>query len=252
MGRASRRKREGGSESDSPNQPVGKPIDRWLTLVAVAVSIMFGLTDKTPTSIVLWLVVTFLLLIHPAWNCWWIEEKRWRQMSALVAIGAMLMIFGYIQWPVGTRVIDKVSDKVSDLELCSDAKAVAQRIREFHTERRMQDEQYNEGIRKRLLLAKTDEEREALGKERHQFMSRWQDDYNYDYENRFRPKALSLRQQLTDRLPPSSSKDPAGEKLIEDAHFYGIGAVGIEAAADKLEVLARALCPKMFKESDGK
>ena len=56
-------------------ETTNKPIDRWLALGAIVVGIIYFWIPKTPTALVISLVVIFLLLIHPLWNFWWIERR---------------------------------------------------------------------------------------------------------------------------------------------------------------------------------
>lgn len=77
-----------------------KPIDRWLTLFGVAVGLILYLFPKTTPALVVFLcLVLFALLVHPAWNFWWIEDKRWRQIVAIIALATFVAWVGHIAWP---------------------------------------------------------------------------------------------------------------------------------------------------------
>jgi hypothetical protein len=249
VGRAARKKWEARMEALSgaltasmPKVSTRKPIDLWLGVVSIVVGIVFGLTEKTPMSIVFWLVLIFIILVHPIWNFWWLEKTKIRRISALALLAVALVIFGYKLWP--RPVI------ISDTQLCLDTKSLAQRMRDFDHERNLQRSQMEKEFRGRYELAKTADEMEKIGKDTVEFTKRWLDDYDYDYTNRLRPEALSYKQQLSDRLP--ISKDSVDTKFFDDATFYNIGAVGILGAADRIEVLARQLCPQMFDKSKEK
>jgi hypothetical protein len=81
----------------SPNKT--KPVDKWLGIGGIVVTILLFLFGKTPALVVILAVLIFALLIHPIWNFWWIEEYKGRQIffSALLAMGCFLI--GYAAWP---------------------------------------------------------------------------------------------------------------------------------------------------------
>jgi hypothetical protein len=76
-----------------------KPIDTWLQLVGVAVGIFCFLFAKTPLSVTLCAIAIFVLLIHPVWNFWWVENYRGRQifLTFWLAVGCCLV--AYLAWP---------------------------------------------------------------------------------------------------------------------------------------------------------
>jgi hypothetical protein len=57
------------------------------------------LIPKTPPIIVLALGVIFGLLLHPAWNFWWIEKSIYRRVSAISILAVGLCLIGYYVWP---------------------------------------------------------------------------------------------------------------------------------------------------------
>src|ERR1041385_4207258 len=81
----------------SPKKP--KPVDIWLGIGSIVMTILLFLFGKTPAIVLVLAVLIFALLIHPIWNFWWIEKYRGRQIffSVLLAIGCFLI--GYAAWP---------------------------------------------------------------------------------------------------------------------------------------------------------
>jgi hypothetical protein len=82
-----------------------KPIDRWLTLGTVVVGIVLVLLTKTPTLVVLCVLLMALLLAHPIWYFWWIEETIARRFSALAVMFLCLYGIGYLAWPPSPTVM---------------------------------------------------------------------------------------------------------------------------------------------------
>jgi hypothetical protein len=76
-----------------------KPIDRWLGLVSIAVGVIFFLLPKTPPVILLSLALVFLLIVHPVWNFWWIENSRTRRFVSLTSLAVVLALVGWVIWP---------------------------------------------------------------------------------------------------------------------------------------------------------
>ena len=70
-----------------------KPIDLWLTIAGVVVTVVLYLLPRTPTVIVICLAFIFGLLCHPVWNFWWIEKTITRK---LVALGSLAIAIGTI------------------------------------------------------------------------------------------------------------------------------------------------------------
>lgn len=87
-----------------------KPLDRWLSGGSIAVGIIFFLLPKTPLVIALALLVVFLLLLHPLWNFWWIEERTWRRLSATALLAIALALLGILVWPPGAPQI-RISER---------------------------------------------------------------------------------------------------------------------------------------------
>jgi len=90
-----------------------------------------------------------------------------------------------------------------------------------------------------LTKQKSAEEKTRLGRKKCEAFTQWYDKLNYDWRNNFFPHAAYLRHEILARLP-----DQIDDRLIDDATFYGIGANAIPAAAEKLDILAKTLCPK--------
>ena len=84
---------------DSHMQEAHKPIDRWLGLLSAAIGVILFLIPKTPSIVVLCLVLIFLLLIHPVWNLWWVEKRLIRRLSALLILLILLGWLGRKSWP---------------------------------------------------------------------------------------------------------------------------------------------------------
>jgi hypothetical protein len=79
-----------------------KPLDKWLTLVGIAVGLVFYLLPKTPLVVTCCLLLIFLLLIHPIWNLWWIEDALWRRCIACLLLISGLVALGCASWPQAT------------------------------------------------------------------------------------------------------------------------------------------------------
>jgi hypothetical protein len=76
-----------------------KPIDRWLSLLGIAVGLLLFLVPKNRTTDVIFLVIVFGLLTRPIWNFWWIEHALWRRLLTLAFFAAILMLIGLWSWP---------------------------------------------------------------------------------------------------------------------------------------------------------
>jgi hypothetical protein len=76
-----------------------KPVDLWFGIAGLVAGILLFVVPRTPLTIVLLLTLAFLLLIHPAWNFWWIEKALWRRVSALIILAIILAGVGYGSWP---------------------------------------------------------------------------------------------------------------------------------------------------------
>lgn len=62
--------------------------------------IAYFLFPKTPFVIVISLIFMFILVIHPLWNCWWIEKSRIRQFIASLFFVVVLIILARSVWPI--------------------------------------------------------------------------------------------------------------------------------------------------------
>jgi hypothetical protein len=134
MGKARKRKRNQKAtfnrddlldrSSPSPSRFVAtlaKPIDRWLGLGATVVGILLYLLSKTPEVVVGCLVAILVLLLHPVWNFWWIEDATWRRASAVAVLIAALALVGYVSWPVVPPVPEALFDsQVQELNKLND------------------------------------------------------------------------------------------------------------------------------------
>ena len=82
-----------------------KPFDRWLSTAGIAVGIALFLVPKTSVVIILFLLLMFALLIHPAWNAPWIEDSLWRQGASLIALIGLSAFIGWAAWPLRPTVL---------------------------------------------------------------------------------------------------------------------------------------------------
>jgi hypothetical protein len=80
-----------------------KPIDRWLALLSVAIGIAYSLLPKTPSVVVVSLGLIFLLLLHPIWNFWWIEESIGKRTCAVIALAIFCSLLGFVGWPTADQ-----------------------------------------------------------------------------------------------------------------------------------------------------
>lgn len=80
-----------------------KPIDIWLAIGGVVVTILLYLFVKTPAVVIILSVLIFALLIHPVWNFWWVEKSRWRQILFSVLLAALSCLIAYGAWPVNEQ-----------------------------------------------------------------------------------------------------------------------------------------------------
>jgi hypothetical protein len=84
--------------SDSVTESRGKtkkPIDRWLALAAVVLSVLLYLFPKTPGIVIGCLALVYLSLLHPVWNFWWIEDYLPRRIIALICMALAMCIIGF-------------------------------------------------------------------------------------------------------------------------------------------------------------
>jgi hypothetical protein len=234
MEKASGRKRSYGDNKNLRLQPrlkPKKPVDTWLGLFGVAAGIVFFLVPKHPVVIIVSVVLIFLLLFHPLWNFWWIERSTLRRMVALIVLVALLAVLGAWTWPK--------SSLISDEQLCSDARALGQRMRDFNRERWLQHDETNKQFGAMLEAAKTVEEKAKIEKERAESFHRWLVRRNYDWDTMFLPQAKYLRREIMSRLPPQPN-----DQLIVDELLFGTpaGHAAFQDTADRLEIWAKKLC----------
>jgi hypothetical protein len=82
-----------------------KPIDFWLFIASLVAGIILYVLPKTPLVIIVLLTSSFLVLIHPVWNFWWIEKAIWRRILALGVVALALSGIGYSSWPIPPQQI---------------------------------------------------------------------------------------------------------------------------------------------------
>jgi hypothetical protein len=86
--------------SKSISKSKGKPIDRWLAIVGVAVAILLFLFAKSPLAVSVSVVFLFVLLLHPVWNFWWIEDYIGRRIGAVLLLAIACGLIAYAAWPM--------------------------------------------------------------------------------------------------------------------------------------------------------
>jgi hypothetical protein len=82
-----------------------KPIDSWLTLVGIAVGIVFSFSAKTPSVIIGGLLLCFVVLAHPIWNFWWVERSLARRIAVLFIVAIALLGIGFGTWPEPSPIV---------------------------------------------------------------------------------------------------------------------------------------------------
>ena len=235
MGREARRKLEARIQALANSLFIlqNKPSDMALYLIAIAVGIVYGLGEKTPTWIVFWLLVIFGLLVHPIWNFSWIKKSNVRRISTLAVLAIALSIFGYNQLPGPRNVI-------SDAQLCSNTKLFAQRMRDFEFERFHLLAEGEARERALLMDAKREKERERIRERMQLQYDDWRRSIDRDFSANYLPTAKHLRAELLARLPPNHQ-----DKYIDEGAFSGLlaGIRPISNTADQLDRMASKLCP---------
>lgn len=92
-----------------------KPIDRWLGLAGIAGGILFFLLPKVPVVILASTVAIFVILVHPAWNFWWVEKSLLRRFAALVCLAVCCIGAAYIAWPTPQPAVPTASAIAEEL-----------------------------------------------------------------------------------------------------------------------------------------
>jgi hypothetical protein len=72
-----------------------KPIDRWLALGGIVLGIVLFLVPKSPVVVGVLLGIVFLLMVHPIWTFWWMEDYLPRRIAGLIALATVLTIAGF-------------------------------------------------------------------------------------------------------------------------------------------------------------
>lgn len=201
-------------------------------------------------AIILALAVVAILkdvrwLLFVAWPCLlvslWVatqDIKSWRVRAICIVIVVVLAALGHYVFhsSLGPSQISQISDA----QLCSQAKTFAQRMRDFEHERWARHDDNIDRFRSMTGEAKTEEEKQRLRKQSTEELNTWLNRYRNDFDNNFRPEAKRLWSELLNRLP----RQP--KQIIPDEFFfYGplAGAFPVREMADRIEILAKKLCP---------
>jgi hypothetical protein len=112
-------------------------------------------------------------------------------------------------------------------------------MRDFYCERNLQQREVEQHFGAWLTKQRAQRKKQDWEERSPSAFTQWYDKLNYDWRNNLFPHAAYLRHEILARLP-----DQKDDRLIDDATFYGIGANAIPAAAEKLDILAKTLCPK--------
>jgi hypothetical protein len=79
-----------------------KPIDLWLWIAAAVLALVLDLVPKNLASVACVIGLIFLLVLHPVWNFWWIEDYLPRRITAIMLIAGGLVFSGF-HVPMDTR-----------------------------------------------------------------------------------------------------------------------------------------------------
>lgn len=87
-----------------------KPVELWFFLGSVAVAVILYLLPKTPSIVIGCLAAIFILLLHPIWNFWWIEQSIWLRLFSILLFASLLCLLGYFVYP--KERVDKIIPNV--------------------------------------------------------------------------------------------------------------------------------------------
>ncbi len=183
-----------------------------------------------------WLLFfSFPLLIGSLWVALKELLSGWYRIA--VFVGASVVI----AWGHFALYDFLAPQSITNEQLCTSAKSLAQRIRDFSHAREKQREDTDARLRQLLVAAKNKSEKNRIGREMSEALERWLQDYRSDFEDKFMTPAVTLRHQMLSRLPEQPK-----ETLIEDeATFRNIGANAVLGTANRLEQLSSGLCPSV-------
>jgi hypothetical protein len=131
--------------------------------------------------------------------------------------------------------------RLTNAELCSEARAFAQKIRDFRDDREWELMKTDDEFRHFIGRAQTEQERTRIARERHEFFIRWVNRRDQDFAENFVPRAKYFLRELVSRLPPQPKKE-----IEIDKWLFGstAGANAFRFTADRLDVWAKKVCPK--------
>jgi hypothetical protein len=78
---------------------MSKPIGMWISLFFFVVGLAMIWMARTPSLLIIIMVLMFVSLLHPIYHFWWIEKTRLRRITAIVIYFILIILFGYIVWP---------------------------------------------------------------------------------------------------------------------------------------------------------
>jgi hypothetical protein len=125
--------------------------------------------------------------------------------------------------------------------VCLEARALAQKIRDFHDDRQWELDKNIDEARHLSGRAASEQEKNRIGRGQYEFFLQWMKRRDADFTNNYVPKAKSILRDLLSRLPPQPQKE-----LEVDRVLFGstAGANAIRFTAHRLDAWARKLCPK--------
>jgi hypothetical protein len=132
-------------------------------------------------------------------------------------------------------------NRSTNQEVCLEAKALAQKIRDFHDDRQWELNKTIDEARHFSGRAASEQEKNRIGREQHEFFLRWMKRRDEYFTTNYVPKAKSILRDLVSRLPPQPQKELEVDRVL---FASTAGANAIRFTAYRLDAWARKLCPK--------